>query len=73
MYGLLAMVSNTVGQEDIVLQKLQIHVQQTFVYSTMNELPIETLATLESAKNILWFGNSWSRLINKTLTLKLSL
>lgn len=31
MYGLLAMASNTVGQ-DIVLQKLLIHVQQTFVY-----------------------------------------
>lgn len=51
MYGLLAMASNTVGQV-IALQKLQIHVQQTCLY-TMNVLPIETLATLESAKNIL--------------------
>lgn len=51
MYGLLAtMASNTVGQ-DIVLQKLQIQVQQRLY--TMNVLPIETLATLESAKNIL--------------------
>lgn len=50
MYGLLAMASNTVGQE-IVLQKLQIHVQQRLY--TMNVLPIETRLTLESAKNIL--------------------
>lgn len=51
MYGLLAMASNTVGQ-DIVLQKLQIHVQQR-LYTIMNVLPIETLATLKSAKYIL--------------------
>lgn len=52
MYGLLAMASNTVGQ-DILQYFRNYKLTSNNVCILTDVLPIETLAKLESAKNIL--------------------